>query len=72
MNHYKIYDPKFAKLRCNVFWFRRYAPFDEFGGGTGYQFEGDHRIARLMEVQGANPFQVVLIRSAERTIFWRD
>lgn len=41
---YKIFDPtKFQQSQVFSFWFRRYAPFDEFGGATGFRFEGDHR-----------------------------
>jgi EAL domain-containing protein (putative c-di-GMP-specific phosphodiesterase class I)/ActR/RegA family two-component response regulator len=44
MASYKVFDqPKFQQSRVYTFWFRRYAPFDDFGGDTGFRFEGDHR-----------------------------
>ena len=44
MASYKVFDqPKFQQSRVYTFWFRRYAPFDAFGGDTGFRFEGDHR-----------------------------
>lgn len=44
MASYKVFDqPRFQQSRVYTFWFRRYAPFDAFGGDTGFRFEGDHR-----------------------------
>lgn len=43
MASYKVFDqPKFQHSHVYTFWFRRYAPFDDFGA-TGFRFEGDHR-----------------------------
>lgn len=44
MAMYKEFNPqKFQQSTVYALWFRRYAPFDTFGGGTGFEFEGDHR-----------------------------
>lgn len=41
---YKSFDrAKFDEQPVFTVCFRRYAPFDEFGGGHIYKFEGDHR-----------------------------
>jgi hypothetical protein len=41
---YKSFDrERFGAQPVFVLYFRRYAPFDEFGGGNLYKFEGDHR-----------------------------
>ena len=44
MAHYKSFDlAKFQKSVLYSLQFRRYAPFDDFGGASGFRFEGDHR-----------------------------
>jgi hypothetical protein len=44
MAYYKVFDrEKALQSPVFLFWFRRYAPFDKFGGATGFEFEGDHR-----------------------------
>jgi hypothetical protein len=43
MATYKVFDKaKFDKSNVFAIWFRRYAPFREFGA-VGFRFEGDHR-----------------------------
>jgi hypothetical protein len=42
---YKTVDAdKIHKFPVFLLWFRRYTPFDEFGGGESISFEGDHRV----------------------------
>ena len=43
MAYYKVFDQTKFQPPVFAFWFRRYAPFDTFGGGTGFEFEGDYR-----------------------------
>jgi hypothetical protein len=44
MAFYKSFDrAKFDEQPVFTLCFRRYAPFDDFGGGYVYKFEGDHR-----------------------------
>ncbi|MGD9615958.1 MAG: hypothetical protein AB7H90_12795 [Alphaproteobacteria bacterium] len=44
MAYYKTFDRDRAlQSPVFLFWFRRYAPFEKFGGATGFDFEGDKR-----------------------------